>query len=413
MTHIKYIRGKYVENESFLCLGHPEPHIRHQELVFHSQQSKWNIKVTFRSEAIHQQFTEATSHDTCIFVREPIKKRFERRQEFQNVIKYINFHELPLIPDTATEINLVLESPKFKSPICNPNKLHLVEDIPTGVQNRFLVVASALKVTIQEDPLRVKYPVYAKDSTLPEVLLEDISTEEDFNGSAFRVKRAGKSQSYVYKKVYRPFYEPNDTWVFLTELKNLKLLRGKSHIVQLCYIVVSSNPYQTISTRGSPLVTRGFLLEYHPQGTLEDRLQKADSEGLPWKIWPLQIGYGLLHLHQQGITHMDLKPSNVVIDIHGNALLIDISGVGGITPEWTAPKMRDKKLLNVSQRERAQSDIWAYGKIMFALAQSRNWGNEVGFLREAVTETTHDDPKMRIGLLDVISILQESGERWI
>ena len=405
MTPIEYVRGKYVENESFLCLGHPEPHIRHQELIFHSQQSRWNIKVTFRSEAIQQQFTKATSHDTCIFVREPIKKKLERRQEFQNFIQHINFQELPLISDTVTEINLVLESPQFESPIHNPDKLHSVEDISTGVRNRFLLVASALKVTIQEDPLRVKYPVYAKDSTLPEVLLEDISTEKDFNGSVFRVKRAGESQLYVYKKVDRPFYEPNDTCVFLSELKNLKLFRGKPHIVQLRCIVVSSNPYQTISSRGSPLVTRGFLLEYHPLGTLDDRLQKADLEEFPWKFWPLQIGCGLLHLHQHEITHMDLKPSNVVIDVHGHALLIDISGVGGITPEWTAPEIRDKELLNISQREGALSDIWAYGRIMSALAQSRDWGDVVAFFREAVTETTQDDPEMRIGLLDVISIL--------
>ena len=374
MAHIKHVRGKYVENESFLCLGHPEPHIRHQELIFHSQHSRWNIKVTFRSEAIEQQFTKATSHDICIFVREPIKKKLERRQEFQNFIHHINFHELPLIPDTVTEINLVLESPKFKSSIYDPDKLHLVEDIPIDVRNRFLLIASALKVTIQEDPLRVKYPVYTKDSTLPEVLLEDISMEKDFNGSVFRVKQAGKSQPYVYKKVDRPFYEPNDTCVFLNELKNLKLLRGKPHIVQLCYVVVSNNP---IFTHGSSLVTRGCLLEYYPLGTLEDRLQKADFEEFPWKLWPLQIGYGLLHLHQHEITHMDLKPSNVVIDIHGHALLIDISGVGGITPEWTAPEIRDKNILNLSQRERAQSDIWAYGRIMFALAQSRDWGDEV------------------------------------
>lgn len=87
----------------------------------------------------------------------------------------------------------MLEPPKIGSPICNPGKLHLVEDIPTGVRNRFLLVASALKVTIQEDPLRVKYPVYTKDPMLPQVSLEDISTEVDFNGSAFCVKRAGKS----------------------------------------------------------------------------------------------------------------------------------------------------------------------------------------------------------------------------
>ena len=411
MAYIKYIRGKYVENESFLCLGHPEPHIRHQELTFHSQQSKWNIKVTFRSEAIQQQLAEATSHDTCIFVREPIKNKLERRREFQDFIQYINFHKLSLIPDTVTEINLLLESPALRIPICYLNKLHLVGNIPTGVQNRFLVVASALKVTTQEDSLRIKYPVYAKDLTWPEVLEEDISTEEDFNGSALRVKRAGDSHCYVYKKVDRPFYEPNDTWVFLNELQNLKLLRGKSHIVQLCYIVISNNPYQTTSACGNPLVTRGFLLEYHSHGTLEDRLQEGDLGEFPWKFWPLQIGYGLLHLHQHELTHTDLKPSNVVIDIHGDAILIDISGVGGITPEWTAPEMRDKNFLHVSQKERAQSDIWAYGRIMLALAQSRNWGDEVTFLREAVRETTQDNPEMRIKLLDVISLLRESVER--
>ena len=85
---------------------------------------------------------------------------------------------------------------------------------------------------------------------------------------------------------------------------------------------------------------------------------------------------------------MDLKPSNIVINIDGQALLIDISGVGGLTPEWTAPEVRDKEFSNISQSERALSDIWAYGRIMFALAQSRNWGDEVAFFCKAIVETT-------------------------
>ena len=48
---------------------------------------------------------------------------------------------------------------------------------------------------------------------------------------------------------------------------------------------------------------------------------------------------------------------------------------------------------------------------MLALAQSRNWGDEVSFLREAVRETTQDNPEMRIKLLDVISLFRESVER--
>ena len=52
-------------------------------------------------------------------------------------------------------------------------------------------------------------------------------------------------------------------------------------------------------------------MEHHPGGTLEQWLGKADLAKFQWKRWPLQIGYGLLYLHQKSITHMDLKPSNV------------------------------------------------------------------------------------------------------
>ncbi|KAL9609465.1 MAG: hypothetical protein Q9167_005771 [Letrouitia subvulpina] len=410
MTSVEFIRGKYVEDESFLCLGYPEPHVRHQELILNSQQFKWNIKVVFRSEAIQQQFEKASSHDTCIFIREPINNKLERRREFQSFIRCFDFHNLPLIHNTTTEINLLLKS-QLETPVYNPDELHLAKDIPTGVQNRFIVVANKLKVTIQEDPHRIIYPVYAKDSTFSDTPEENIYTEEDLNGSILRVKRVGDSQSYIYKRVDRPFYEPSDTWVFLKELQNLKLLYGKSYIAQLRYIVFSSDPYQSSCTDSGPLVTRGFLLDYYPYGTLENRLQKADLEEFPWKYWPLQIGNGLLHLHQHKLTHMDLKPSNIVIDIYRNAVLIDISGVGGITPEWTAPELRDKQLPDIPYRQRTQNDVWAYGRIMCVLAESRDWADEVGFLRVVAAETTKDDPKMRIGLVDALSLLQDSGER--
>ena len=41
---------------------------------------------------------------------------------------------------------------------------------------------------------------------------------------------------------------------------------------------------------------------------------------------------------------MDIKPANVVLDADGNAVLIDISGIGGITHGWRAPEIRDKIL---------------------------------------------------------------------
>jgi serine/threonine protein kinase len=40
----------------------------------------------------------------------------------------------------------------------------------------------------------------------------------------------------------------------------------------------------------------------------------------------MQIAMGLNELHRHGITHMDLKPSNIVISEQGDTVLIDISG---------------------------------------------------------------------------------------
>ncbi|KAE8327153.1 hypothetical protein BDV39DRAFT_175904 [Aspergillus sergii] len=56
----------------------------------------------------------------------------------------------------------------------------------------------------------------------------------------------------------------------------------------------------------------------------------------PWRQWPIQIGSALSHFHEAGWAHMDIKPSNVVRDAEGNSILIDISGIGGITHAWRA-----------------------------------------------------------------------------
>ena len=165
MTYIKYIREKYVENESFLCFEHFEPHIRHQKLIFYFQQFKWNIKITFRSEIIQQQLAKITFYNTCIFIRESIKNKLEKRREFQHFIQYINFHKLFLISDTITEINLLLKSFTSRILIYYLNKFYLIKNIFTNVQNKFFVIASALKMIIQENFLRIKYSIYVKDLT--------------------------------------------------------------------------------------------------------------------------------------------------------------------------------------------------------------------------------------------------------
>jgi serine/threonine protein kinase len=181
---------------------------------------------------------------------------------------------------------------------------------------------------VREDASRIIYPPYIHDHSWPTRWLSDIQTEEGLGGCAFRVHIAKEKTPYIYKTVDRPLYRSGDTAVIQQELRNLKLLRGTSNIVQLFAVVISPNPYQTTTRDENLNVIRGFLLEYHSGGTLELRLKNMNLVNFPWRRWPLQIGNGVLALHQESISHMDLKPSNTVIDCDGNAVLIDISGAG-------------------------------------------------------------------------------------
>ena len=62
---------------------------------------------------------------------------------------------------------------------------------------------------------------------------------------------------------------------------------------------------------------------------------------------------------------MDIKPSNIVLDAEGNAVLIDISGIGGVTHALRAPEIRDElSPIKLSFETRRWNDVWAYGKLL-------------------------------------------------
>ncbi|KAL2192537.1 hypothetical protein P885DRAFT_82074 [Corynascus similis CBS 632.67] len=65
-------------------------------------------------------------------------------------------------------------------------------------------------------------------------------------------------------------------------------------------------------------------------------------DNLCWCQWAFQIASALTEMHQRGLTHIDLKPANVVITANFDAVLIDVSGIGGVTRDWLSPP--DSKL---------------------------------------------------------------------
>lgn len=117
------------------------------------------------------------------------------------------------------------------------------------------------------------------------------------------------------------------------------------------------------------MVVSGILLEYYSGGSLQCVLNEQRVKEFSWERWAVQIGNALDTIHRAKKTHMDLKPSNVVLDDDGNAVLIDISGIGGVTHEWRALEIRDKiSPFDLPFQTRRLNDTWAYGKLLKEIA---------------------------------------------
>lgn len=90
------------------------------------------------------------------------------------------------------------------------------------------------------------------------------------------------------------------------------------------------------------MVINSILLDYYGGGSLQNVMDEQRVKECNWERWAVQIGNALHTLHSAEKTYMDLKLSNVVLDNDGNTVLIDISGIGGVTYEWLAPEIRDE-----------------------------------------------------------------------
>ncbi|KAJ8124728.1 hypothetical protein O1611_g8913 [Lasiodiplodia mahajangana] len=238
-------------------------------------------------------------------------------------------------------------------------------------ENGFAPNARFLRAYTQEDPLRVRFPLYRSDGGSPIEELSNITKMQELEAGVHKVRVGDDESLYIYKEIERPLYVPRDSEVLEQELRNLQLFPGTEGIARLVAAVISENPYQTTNGQDSTTVLRGVLIEYCPNGTLKDALQSPRPQmDERWLVWGLQIAKALAYLHEKGVTHMDLKPANIVINAEWSTIVIDISGIGGVTPEWLSPRLREKAdPLSQSLEIRKQNDIWALGKILFTIAK--------------------------------------------
>ncbi|KAI1987788.1 hypothetical protein LOZ53_004156 [Ophidiomyces ophidiicola] len=394
LRSVEVVPRTYQEDESYRCVGGSRPSHCSLNAIVRSGHNKWHIKVTSR-------WTPG----------QPKKRKSERRLEFERFISHIDYGSLPpLLDNTVTEIELaVVTKPSFPGP--HPNMLPLKSDLntlPTS-GNRFAEIASKLSYKIREDPLRVTYP-HLEELSVSTRWISDIQTKREIQHAVpwiSQVQLKNDKNWYIYKEIDGPFHSPRDSVVLQQELQNLKLFRGISSVVQLVAVVISKNPYLTADQDYSPSVMRGILLDYHSGGTLEQALMETDGRNRPWCRWALQIAEALNQLHLSNITHMDLKPSNIVIDHQGNAVLIDISGIGGVTHGWLAPEMQEAlDPLSLSFETRRKNDVWAYGQLISAMAEFNDNKREEKLMESVAAAATAKNPGLRLDLSCIIAKLK-------
>ncbi|KXG50234.1 uncharacterized protein PGRI_062010 [Penicillium griseofulvum] len=211
--------------------------------------------------------------------------------------------------------------------------------------NPFTKLAPSLRVYIREDPLRATYPLHLQFLSFQAINIAKV-IEED--GIARSVPRFTQGDKIPYV------------------LKVVKRLTG---VVQPASIAMLNNPYATPQNEVEQLVVSG--IQYYSGGSLQHVLDKQRVKEFGWERWAIQIGNTLGVIHRAGTTHMDIKPSNVVLDYDGNVVPIDISGIDGVTHEWRAPETQDEILpIELPFQARRLNDMWAYGKLLAEIASN-------------------------------------------
>jgi serine/threonine protein kinase len=377
-----------------------------QTLIFHNNGSLWWIKVTV---------------DWSLPTQVLALGYLKRRSIFQEFLEAIDFGQLQLLDDTVTNITLSLTEQSQTSTGQSQNSIMLREG--HGHQdpaNFFIAIAYQICYKIAEDPKRVMYPTYPtleRDRCLPIFEAGCLQTIDVIAPTVSKVMF--EQHIFAYKTIDRPIYEPEDTEHMLNEIDVLTQFRGLPSIAQLVGLVVSENPYKTCPSTDMPIVITGFLLEYYSGGSLEqifeDESQFESQFDTLLIQWALQIGIALRLLHKRGRTHLDIKPSNIVLDANEHAVLIDVSGTGGYVWEWLSPEMQiliqniETSPANTPFEARVATDCWAYGRLLSALAERSGtpWiGKKLQFIADGLTKAA---PELRISLCDALSRLDEKA----
>src|SRR4051795_6260139 len=117
-----------------------------------------------------------------------------------------------------------------------------------------------------------------------------------------------------------------------------------------------------------------MVLEYLPNGSLEDRLTGGPLADADTFRIATELAAGLAHAHERGLVHRDLKPANILFDSEGRAVIADfgiarMGNAGTLTEAGTV--LGTASYISPEQAAGLPagpaSDVYSFGVILFRM----------------------------------------------
>ncbi|XP_033996988.1 receptor-interacting serine/threonine-protein kinase 4-like isoform X1 [Trematomus bernacchii] len=197
------------------------------------------------------------------------------------------------------------------------------------------------------------------------------------------------------------------------------------------FVVRLYGMYQGCPPGKGPSTQQGLVMEFVEGGSVQS-LQEKLGDRPPWPLWPLvsrlshEVAQGMNFLHTEHLMHLDLKPSNVLLNDNLNAKIADFglsrvsASASNSNKETTGAiggsfkYMPPEALQSLSYEPVRSFDVYSYGILLWTIATGEDPYPLANYDRVALSIPKGDRPcckeieQMKVdGLKELIPLMKE------